>query len=55
MQSLQCKKILQEKIALFQGARVILQTNLLYDYFFMRSRGYRYFFIDSPMFIFGYF
>lgn len=49
------KKTLQEKVALFQGTRVILQINLLYDYFFMRSRGYRYFFIDNPMFTFGYF
>lgn len=38
------EKTLQEKIALFQGARVILQINLLYDYFFMRSPGLPIFF-----------
>lgn len=38
------KKTLQEQIALFQGALVILQINLLYDYFFMRSRGLPIFF-----------
>lgn len=38
------KETLQEKIALFQGARVILQINLLYDYFSMRSRGLPIFF-----------